>query len=68
MAETTTSKKLDTTIEDDEIFYYIGVRASPFAADCVVFGLMPYEASALRSRFPLSPDNPDIINGIVIKG
>ncbi|RLU17108.1 hypothetical protein DMN91_011177 [Ooceraea biroi] len=72
MAKTTTSdatsKKLDATVEDDEIFYYIGVKASPFATDCVVFGLMPYEAAALRSRFPLTPGSPDVVNGIVIKG
>lgn len=68
MAKTTTSKKLDATIEDDEIFYYIGVRSSPFAADCAVFGLTPHEASALRSRFPLTPGSPDVVNGIVIKG
>ncbi|EZA55858.1 hypothetical protein X777_04077 [Ooceraea biroi] len=29
---------------------------------------MPYEAAALRSRFPLTPGSPDVMNGIVIKG
>lgn len=68
MATTTTSKKQDAVDEDDDIFYYIGVKASPFATDCAVFGLPPKEASALRSRFPLSPSSPNVVNGIVLKG
>lgn len=61
------SRKLDA-MEDDEISYYVGVKGSPFAADCAVFGLSSRETSALRSRFPLSPSNADVVNGIMIKG
>lgn len=66
----TTSKKQNVTIveEDDDIFYYVGVKASPFATDCAVFGLPPKEASALRSRFPLSPSSTNVVNGIMLKG
>lgn len=70
MAKTTTndtSKKLDA-VDEDDIFYYIGVRASPFATDCAVFGLPPSEMSAIRSRFSLSSGTPDVMNGIMIKG
>lgn len=68
MATAATSKKQDAVDEDDDIFYYIGVKASPFATDCAVFGLPPKEASALRSRFPLSPSSPNVVNGITLKG
>ncbi|KAL0123618.1 hypothetical protein PUN28_005853 [Cardiocondyla obscurior] len=68
MATTSTSKKQDVADEEDDIFYYIGVKASPFAPECVVFGLSPKEVSAIRSRFPLSPANADILNGVKIKG
>lgn len=75
MANTTTNVKTKKLVDvndaddvDDEIFYYIGVRASPFATDCSVFGLSSDEQTALRSRFPKTPDNTDIINGIMIKG
>ncbi|CAL1678925.1 unnamed protein product [Lasius platythorax] len=62
-----TSKK-DAADEDDDTFYYVGVRASPFAADCAVFGLPSKETSALRSRFPLSPSSTNVVNGIMLKG
>ncbi|XP_018397545.1 PREDICTED: uncharacterized protein LOC108775624 [Cyphomyrmex costatus] len=70
MATTTDSKKQDTTPvdEDDDIFYYVGVKASPFAADSAVFGLPPKEVSALRCRFPLSPCSTNVVNGIMLKG
>lgn len=72
MAKTTTpdatSKKLDAADEDEDTFYYIGVKASPFASDCSVFGLPPTEGSALRSRFPLSASSPNVVNGIMLKG
>lgn len=71
MAKTTsnvTSKKLDVVDDDDEIYYYVGVRASPFATDCAVFGLSTGEQAALRTHFPLASESSDVINGILIKG
>lgn len=68
MATTTNSKKKIIVDEDDDTLYYIGVKASPFATDCAVFGLQPKETSALRSRFPLSPSVTNVMNGIMLKG
>ncbi|XP_017767309.1 PREDICTED: uncharacterized protein LOC108555796 isoform X2 [Eufriesea mexicana] len=51
---------------NDENYYYIGVKASPFAIDCAVFGLNPDEVSALSKRFPNSGTN--VLNGVMIKG
>ncbi|EFN64625.1 hypothetical protein EAG_03777 [Camponotus floridanus] len=65
---TTSNVKKDVADEDDDTFYYVGVRASPFAADCVVFGLPSKETSALHSRFPLSSTSTNIVNGIMLKG
>ncbi|XP_076396152.1 uncharacterized protein LOC100877259 isoform X5 [Megachile rotundata] len=50
----------------DENYYYVGVKASPFANDCVVFGLNSDEISALSKRFPNS--GSDVVNGVMIKG
>ncbi|XP_018301672.1 uncharacterized protein [Mycetomoellerius zeteki] len=72
MATTTNSKKQDTTAGDEDDndvdFYYVGVKASPFAADSTVFGLTPKEVSALRCRFELSPGSVNVVNGIRLKG
>lgn len=70
MAKTTKNtvpKKLDA-VDDDEIFYYVGIKASPYATDCAVFGLPSEEVSALRSRFPQTPSHEQVVNGIMIKG
>lgn len=54
------------SVIDDEHYYYVGVKASPFATDCVVFGLTTREIVALSKRFPNS--GTDVINGVMIKG
>lgn len=51
---------------NDENYYYVGVKASPFANDCVVFGLNSDEILALSKRFPNS--GSDVVNGVMIKG
>ena len=51
---------------NDESYYYVGVKASPFATDCVVFGLNSDEILALSKRFPNS--GTDVVNGTMIKG
>lgn len=55
-----------TNIVNDEDYYYVGVRASPFATDCVVFGLTSDEIVALNKRFPNS--GSDMVNGVLIRG
>lgn len=49
-----------------ENYYYIAVKGSPFAMDCVAFGLIQDEISALSKRFPNS--GTEVVNGVVIKG
>ncbi|XP_033178360.1 uncharacterized protein LOC105680196 isoform X3 [Bombus impatiens] len=58
--------KLANEVNDDENYYYVGVKASPFANDCVVFGLNSDEILALSKRFPNS--GSDVVNGTMIKG
>ncbi|KAK1127831.1 hypothetical protein K0M31_003323 [Melipona bicolor] len=54
------------SVINDESYYYVGVKANPFATDCVVFGLNSDEILALSKRFPNS--GSDVINGTMIKG
>lgn len=58
--------KLANEMNDDENYYYVGVKASPFANDCVVFGLNSDEILALSKRFPNS--GSEVVNGTMIKG
>ncbi|CAB0035665.1 unnamed protein product [Trichogramma brassicae] len=59
------SDKLAQIIKPDT-FYYTAVKGSPFALDCVVFGLSQNEILALSKRFPNT--GTDVVNGVVIKG
>lgn len=54
------------SVLNDENYYYVGVKASPFASDCVAFGLNSDEILALSKLFPNS--GTDAVNGVVIKG
>ncbi|XP_012226302.1 uncharacterized protein [Linepithema humile] len=69
-ANVTFKKQITATAvdDDDDTLYYIGVKASPFASDSAIFGLPPEEVTALRSRFPLCPSCPNVVNGIMFKG
>lgn len=42
--------------EDDYIYYYVGVKASPYGSNCTVYGLTPEEIQALSKRFPNDVD------------
>ncbi|XP_011693415.1 PREDICTED: uncharacterized protein LOC105453290 isoform X4 [Wasmannia auropunctata] len=63
-----TTTKQTIVGDEDDTFYYIGVKASPFATDCAVFGLSPKEIAALRTRFPLAAGSTNVLNAIMLKG
>ncbi|OXU28402.1 hypothetical protein TSAR_003143 [Trichomalopsis sarcophagae] len=64
-AEAKLSQKLAQII-GNENYYYVAVKGSPFAMDCVAFGLTKDEVLALSKRFPNT--GTDVVNGVVIKG
>lgn len=64
-AEIKMTEKL-AQIMASENYYYIAVKGSPFAMDCVAFGLTEDEITALTKRFPNT--GTEVVNGIVIKG
>ncbi|KAK2587932.1 hypothetical protein KPH14_004020 [Odynerus spinipes] len=49
-----------------ESYYYVGVKASPYATESAVFGLSSDETMALTKRFE-STVSP-VVNGVMIKG
>lgn len=53
--------------EEDHL-YYVGVRGSPYANECAVFGLMEDEAVALKHRHKTPPTQNNVLNGIMLKG
>ncbi|CAL7951423.1 unnamed protein product [Xylocopa violacea] len=57
--------KLDSVMNDDN-YYYVGVKASPYSSTSVVFGLNSDEAWALFKRFP--DHGPSVKNGFTING
>jgi hypothetical protein len=59
------SEKL-AQIFGSEIYYYIAVKGSPFAMDCVAFGLTDNEIVAISKRFSHTEIN--VTNGVLIKG
>ncbi|XP_078050849.1 uncharacterized protein LOC144477207 [Augochlora pura] len=67
MAQAVIGKELANAITDEN-YYYIGVKASPFAKDSVVFGLKDNEVLALAKRFQSSDYIKTVENGVIIQG
>lgn len=52
-------------IPNDEIYYYVFVKASLYSGDCCVFGLSNEEIQALSKKFQSEPKVVE--NGVMMK-